>query len=83
MTENHTPQKTGEVKYLTKGEAATFTRFGVRTIDRWMSRGWLPFVKLPNGQVRFRENDLRTAMDRQWDMDRTGRDAARGDPSMG
>lgn len=79
MTENHTPQKS-QTRYLTKGEVASKYGFGVRTIDRWMSRGWLKFVKLPNGQVRFRENDVLQAMDREWN---SKRGAGVSDPSMG
>ena len=81
MSENHTPQKVGEIKYYSKGQAALFLGVGTRSIERWMSRGWLRFSKLPNGQVRFRENDLLTTMDRQRDLDRNA--SSQHDPSMG
>lgn len=69
---------------MTRGEVAAFTRFGLRTIDRWMQRGWLKYIKLPNGQIRFRRQDVINAMDRSEDEQfKSSRVQGNNDPSMG
>lgn len=81
MAENHTPQKVGPPKYYTKGEAAIFLGYSVRTIDNWMVRRWLVFVRQPNGRVLFREEDLLKARDKQWTENLNP--TPKQDPSMG
>ena len=51
---------------MTKGEAAAYCRFSERTINRWVERQWLVARRLPNGQLRFRKEDLDQALDKQW-----------------
>ena len=43
---------------LSKPEAAQLLRIRRRTLDEWMRRGRIPFVKLPSGAVRFRRDHL-------------------------
>ena len=54
---------------MTKGEAAGYSRFSERTIDRWVVRGWLKCHRLRNGQLRFQKNEIDQAMHKQWDDD--------------
>lgn len=72
-----------KIEQMTKGEVASFTRMGMRTIDRWMSRGWLKYIKLPNGQIRFRRTDVIDAMDRSQDEQFNPESMRNSDPSMG
>ncbi len=47
-----------EIKaYLTKGDVAALLRVTVRTIDEWMSRGLLPYLKVGR-TVRFKAADV-------------------------
>jgi excisionase family DNA binding protein len=49
---------------LRRGEAAA--RLGVHpnTLAGWVQRGWLPGVKLPSGEVRYREQDVEVLRER-------------------
>jgi excisionase family DNA binding protein len=42
---------------LDKGEVAARLRIGKRTVNLWMKRGWLPYIKLGT-VVRFRWGDV-------------------------
>jgi predicted site-specific integrase-resolvase len=41
-----------------KKQAATFLQIKPRTLDEWMKRQRVPFLKLPSGAVRFRKDHL-------------------------
>jgi excisionase family DNA binding protein len=41
-----------------KPEAAEFLRIKKRTLDEWMRKRRVPFLKLPSGAVRFRRDQL-------------------------
>jgi excisionase family DNA binding protein len=41
----------------TKREAALYFKIGARTLDDWMKKGKLPYVKIGK-LVRFRQSDL-------------------------
>jgi len=43
---------------ITKIQAARFLQVSKRTLDNHMRRGWIPFIKLPSGAVRFRRSQL-------------------------
>ena len=43
---------------LIKPEAADLLRIKRRTLDDWMRRRRVPFIKLPSGAVRFRRDQL-------------------------
>jgi predicted site-specific integrase-resolvase len=43
---------------LNKPQAARFLQIRPRTLDLWMKRGRVPFIKLPSGAVRFRRDQL-------------------------
>jgi predicted site-specific integrase-resolvase len=43
---------------LDKSEAAPFLRIKPRTLDEWMRKGRVPYIKLPSGAVRFRTDQL-------------------------
>jgi excisionase family DNA binding protein len=43
---------------LNKDEAADFLRIKRRTLDDWMRRGRIPYIKLPSKAVRFRADQL-------------------------
>ena len=49
---------------LRRGEAAQ--RLGVHpnTLASWVNRGWLKGVKMPNGEVRFREDEVEQLRER-------------------
>lgn len=49
---------------LNKKETANALRISVRTADKWMRKGILPFVKMPTGAVRFRRSHILGLMDR-------------------
>ena len=51
-------------KILRRGEAAQ--RLGVHpnTLASWIERGWLTGVKMPNGEVRFREEEVAALRER-------------------
>lgn len=40
-------------------EAATCLGVSAMTLHRWASRGLIPYIELPSGQRRFRQEDLR------------------------
>ncbi len=44
-------------RLLNKGEAAARLRIGRRSVDNWMKRGWLPYIKLGK-TVRFVWGDV-------------------------
>jgi excisionase family DNA binding protein len=48
-----------ESELLTPAEAATELRTSVGTLKRWLRSGQLPGVKLPSGEWRVAEGDLR------------------------
>jgi excisionase family DNA binding protein len=41
-----------------KPEAAAFLRIKTRTLDEWMKKRRVPYLKLPSGAVRFRKDQL-------------------------
>ena len=41
-----------------KKQASTFLQIKPRTLDEWMKRRRVPFLKLPSGMVRFRKDHL-------------------------
>ena len=45
--------------YLSKREAARYLAISLRTLDAWMAKGLVPFVKIEK-TVRFRRIDLET-----------------------
>jgi excisionase family DNA binding protein len=51
-------------KVLRRGEAAE--RLGVHpnTLAGWVTRGWLTGVRMPSGEVRFREEEVNALRDR-------------------
>lgn len=51
-------------KVLRRGEAAE--RLGVHpnTLAGWVTRGWLTGVRMPSGEVRFREEEVKALRDR-------------------
>ena len=52
-------ERQARIELLTKKEVASFWRVTTRTIDRLVSQGEMPFVKLPGGRsIRFRASDL-------------------------
>ena len=53
-------------KTLRRGEAAA--RLGVHpnTLAGWVKRRWLPGVKLPSGEIRFREDDVEALRERMY-----------------
>ena len=51
-----TPNLDGEV--LDKRATAMFLGFSTRTVDTWVSKKRIPFVKLPGGAIRFRRSQL-------------------------
>jgi len=52
-------ERQARIELLTKKEVANFWRVTTRTIDRLVSQGKLPFVRLPGGRtIRFRATDL-------------------------
>jgi excisionase family DNA binding protein len=47
-----------ESKMLTTEEVASRLRVTPKTLRSWVARGLIPVVRLPNGQLRFRADDL-------------------------
>jgi excisionase family DNA binding protein len=43
---------------MTKMQAAGYIKVSKRTLDNHMKRGWIPFIKLPSGAIRFRRSQL-------------------------
>ena len=43
---------------LTTREMARFLRISTSTIDKYRRRGLIPYVMLPNGQVRFGQKEI-------------------------
>ncbi len=66
---------------MTKGEVASFARVEERAINRWMSRGWIHFVRLPNGRVRFKRSEVLRAM--EGDQDARHHHREKNDTSIG
>lgn len=59
MTMDAVKDRQVRIELLTKKEVASFWRVTTRTIDRLISQGKIPFVKLPGGRsIRFRATDL-------------------------
>ena len=51
-----TPDPNSEV--LDKYGASVFLGFSSRTLDTWISKKRIPYVKLPGGSIRFRRSQL-------------------------
>lgn len=51
-----TPDLNSEI--LDKHGTAMFLGFSNRTIDTWVQKKRIPFVKLPGGSIRFRRSQL-------------------------
>jgi excisionase family DNA binding protein len=53
-----------KLKILRRGEAAE--RLGVHpnTLASWIKRGWVTGVKMPSGEVRFREDEVEALRER-------------------
>jgi excisionase family DNA binding protein len=51
-----TPDLNSEV--LDKYGAAMFLGFSGRTLDTWIQKRRIPYVKLPGGSIRFRRSQL-------------------------
>jgi excisionase family DNA binding protein len=49
---------------LRRGEAARRLGIHPNTLASWVDRGWLKGVKMPNGEVRFREEDVEQLRER-------------------
>lgn len=45
-------------KILRRSEAAELLGVHPNTLAGWIKRGWLTGVKLPSGEVRFREEEV-------------------------
>ncbi|MGI8659992.1 MAG: hypothetical protein ACR2LH_03000 [Thermoleophilaceae bacterium] len=45
-------------KILRRGEAAEQLGVHPNTLGGWIKRGWLTGVKMPSGEVRFREAEV-------------------------
>jgi predicted DNA-binding transcriptional regulator AlpA len=43
---------------LTTKEMSWFLRISTATIDKYRRRGLIPYIKLPNGQVRFEQKKI-------------------------
>lgn len=43
---------------LTTREMARFLRISTGTIDKYRRRGLIPYIKLPNGKVRFEQREI-------------------------
>ncbi|HIF09347.1 MAG TPA: DNA-binding protein [Sneathiellales bacterium] len=50
--------KTNNNHYLNKAEIAEYLRIKPRTVDAWMERKILPFLKIGGKSVRFRKSDV-------------------------
>ena len=62
---------------MTKKEVASLMRVEARTVNNWMAKRWLRFVRIGN-TVRFRRSDVIGSMDRHED----GSTESKNDPSM-
>lgn len=54
-------------EYLLKPEAAELLRINVRTLERYMQDGIIPYIKIGSGRrasVRFRREDIAAKLDR-------------------
>ena len=51
-------------KTLRRGEAAKRLGIHPNTLTSWVDRGWLKGVKMPSGEVRFREDDVEQLRER-------------------
>jgi excisionase family DNA binding protein len=51
-----TPDPNSEI--LDKHGAALFLGFSSRTLDTWIQKKRIPYVKLPGGSIRFRRSQL-------------------------
>jgi excisionase family DNA binding protein len=45
-------------KILRRGEAAERLGIHPNTLAGWIKRGWLTGIKMPNGEMRFREEEV-------------------------
>lgn len=50
--------------YLTKKQVAKLVQTSPRTIDAYMMKGILPFIKMPTGSVRFRRSQIIEALNK-------------------
>lgn len=62
---------------LCKKDVAILCRVEVRTIERWMQRGQLKFLRLPGGHVRFRRCDVLEVLNVEGSL------TPHSDPSLG
>jgi hypothetical protein len=59
----NSPYSNHEEEVMTKPQAAGFIQVSLRTIDSHMKKGWIPYIKLPSGAIRFRRSQLIAFMD--------------------
>ncbi len=57
--------------FIGKGEAARRLSIGVRTVDRWMERGILPFYKVSK-RVMFRWSEVQAVLEQNCRVNRGG-----------
>jgi predicted DNA-binding transcriptional regulator AlpA len=50
---------------LTTKEISWFLRISTTTIDKYRKRGLIPYIKLPNGQVRFEQKKIMQWIDKK------------------
>lgn len=63
MSDKITIKETGQL--LTLKEVAAKLNVKEKTIRNWVSRNWIAFVKLPGGDLRFREENLENWIDQR------------------
>jgi excisionase family DNA binding protein len=49
---------TDDDQWLTRTQAAERLHVNVRTVDRWVARGWLTRYETPSGRARFKAADV-------------------------
>jgi predicted site-specific integrase-resolvase len=57
-------QEMGKVLLTTK-EISWFLRISTTTIDKCRKRGLIPYIKLPNGEVRFEQKKIMQWIDKK------------------
>ena len=62
-TQTNAPSSQHEEEVMTKPQAAGFIQVSLRTLDNHMQKGWIPYIKLPSGTIRFRRSQLIAFMD--------------------
>lgn len=56
------PHDDGQPALLKPAEVAKRMRITTRTLGRWVHAGKLPALQLPNGELRFRAEDIDAAL---------------------